>query len=886
MSDFPFQSTQWDLLALHLEILAEKSKEDARLYLQTLEAENPDLAAQLYTLVRSDESWGSHLEHQSSARFMTLTEEEFVSLEGEQAGYFKLTTFLDKGGMCEVYKGVRTDGLSQTAAIKVLRYVTVNPQLLRNFEQEQRILSNLQHPNIAYFLDAGFTSGGFPFMAMEYIQGMNLSDWCETKQCTLEERIRLIIQVCDALQYLHNHMVVHLDIKPGNIIVDENGHLRLLDFGISKLLRDEQDEQTNPFLTALTPSFASPEQLLGKPATALADLYAVGVTLYFLIAGKLPYNINGLQQDDPMAVLRGSIVAPGVEAIGRFKKGRKPDRDLDAITLKAMHLVPEERYATLEALKSDLLNWLQGNVVLARQTSWGDVAIKWIRRNRKTSAFIGVLVLLLFIGAALLGWQTWRVQQNMAKANATVGFLENVLIGYDPFSAQSVQQDSTEAQQLIRRSLAYLHTIPHESPEVRARILNLLSQIALARDLFSQADSLNQEAAKLIRQTNATLEKGYIAYQQSKIALTNGDYKEGVKIAFQGLQWVSGNSLEEEKARVDFYALLVEGYGSLDDMKQAWYYQQEAKQLVLRIWGNTSLEYAHHLAEQARLAYFDHKPAQSVRWMEQAVTLYKRYYPAEAPYFATLYNNLSIFYQDTGQQEKALAAIQESLRINKAVFGETGDSTLQAKSNLAIYWYEQGNADQAIQLLKEIIRISRQFAPQRIHNDLHNLMVIQFTKGALGEAEQLGREVLGLRLKSFSEDHRDVLNTTSYYADILFFGGKTFESARYYQQLMERTTGKPDLIDLYLRGVLGMAYVAFEQHKLSAMHQYLDDISTSVRQASESMQQQYEALQGLYLIQTGQREEGRRTLKNALSGLEKKSNSPPAMLQYLQHWLK
>lgn len=356
---------------------------------------------------------------------LPLAPGDTVDLSGQDAQadaprHYRLVRRLGEGGMGVVYLAEREDaGFVQQVALKVLGAGAVgSPTLQERFVRERQMLARLEHPGIARLLDGGVLADGQPFLAMEYVEGERIDEWCEQRGLGLRERARLFLKVCAAVEYAHRNLVIHRDLKPANILVDAHGEPKLLDFGIARLI-DEQAVESTLTVTgqrALTLAYASPEQIEQQPLTTAVDVYGLGMVLYQLMAGQRPWQHITTPHQLSHAIVAGEIVPPSRSA----KTGEAPRRaipaDIDAIALKALRRKAGERYASVDALAADLRNWLAQRPVLARRGQRLYRTRRFLQRNRWPLTAAAALLLSVLAGlfTSLYSLHQARVQQRLA----------------------------------------------------------------------------------------------------------------------------------------------------------------------------------------------------------------------------------------------------------------------------------------------------------------------------------------------------------------------------------------------------------------------------------------------------------------------------------------
>jgi serine/threonine-protein kinase len=393
----------------------------------------------------------------------------------ERFNAWRIVRLLGRGGMGEVYLAERVDGgFAQTAAIKRLRVDAI--EHAERFDAERSIVAQLDHPHIARLLDGGIGADGRAWMAMEYVEGANLSDYCRSQALDLDARIALFEQICAAVAYAHVHLVVHRDIKPSNILVTSEGQAKLLDFGIARLL--EREGETNLTRTApLTPDHAAPEQLEGGAATTAVDIYTLGVLLYEMLSGKRPWAtgntpislvVDRLLREEPQPPSR----AAGDDSPVPSKQLRG---DLDAIVQRCMRKAPGDRYPTVDALRADLQRWRAHHPVEARRGSTGYAFRRWLWRHRFGVAATVLLFIVLLGGLGAALWQAQRAQHQAWRAERVKELVLSAFREQDPLSRPDAK--SRTPAELVSDGIA---AIDHElkgDPALHAELLDDFGEI-------------------------------------------------------------------------------------------------------------------------------------------------------------------------------------------------------------------------------------------------------------------------------------------------------------------------------------------------------------------------------------------------------------------------
>jgi len=425
---------RWQRLSPLLDALLELDAEGRKARLETLREEDPALADELQALMALEDDNEDFLSE-------PLVTPPPMAKPDTMIGPYKLDRMLGEGGMGQVWLARRADGLYQRrVALKLLRPGLADPNLRQRFTRERQILARLGHPHIARLLDAGISTDNQPYLALEYVEGEPITDWCRSRDLNIEARLKLILQVCEAVSHAHANLIVHRDLKPSNIMVTPLDEVRLLDFGIAKLLDGSEPgrDNTRTEVRAFTLHYAAPEQIRGEPVTTMTDVYSLGVVLYELLAETKPYRLKrqtdaeweeAILISDPQKpsanLLREADSDPSrTQALRR--RAKEISGDLDNIALKALSKRPEHRYPSVEAMALDLHRYLEGKPVLARPQSMAYRTHKFVQRHRWALATTALMLVVLTSALVLVTWQARQAVREASRAQALQRFVTNL----------------------------------------------------------------------------------------------------------------------------------------------------------------------------------------------------------------------------------------------------------------------------------------------------------------------------------------------------------------------------------------------------------------------------------------------------------------------------
>ena len=441
-------------------------------------AGNTNLLARLRALL------GAYDEELQASEVHRLTQNGDSAFQGRRLGPYKLESLLGRGGMGAVYLAHRADGQYKSrVAIKVVDLPLATDVFYDRFRQERQILAGLHHPHIARLLDGGVSDDGILFLVMEHVEGTRIDDYCRSHDLSAETKLRLFVAVCGAVQFAHQNLIIHRDLKPDNVLVSEDGAPHLLDFGTAKLMSsggtvDTRGLTREGFLS-FTPAYASPEQVLGRNVTTSSDTYSLGVLLYQMLTGRLPYELNDFTAEEMIRVICEQKISPPSSADRTF-----PDKDLEAILAKALRKEPEQRYQTADAFASDVQAYLDHRPVSARKGNLRYRMRKFSRRHRLALSFTAALALTLLVGVLVVLRQTNNAkvaEQNSEASAKDLSQLSDTLLTELDDAIKQLPGSTGVQQLLVARVLEHLDRMaqnPRSNSFTRVSLANAYIRLA------------------------------------------------------------------------------------------------------------------------------------------------------------------------------------------------------------------------------------------------------------------------------------------------------------------------------------------------------------------------------------------------------------------------
>ena len=696
--------------------------------LAELAADDPDLAGRLRRLLAAHARTGRALEQPAVVAVRQVLGVEADPRLGTRVGVYEIQRQIGLGGMGTVYEATRADDqYRMRVAIKFLRHHAPGDAAQQRFRAERQILASLSHRNIAALLDGGVTGDGQPYFVMEYIEGEPITTWCDNRRLPVAERLALFRQVCAAVQYAHQGLVIHRDLKPGNILVTADGTVKLLDFGIAKLLPMAEDAITGDLpvtqagVRAYTPEYASPEQVLGEPVGTRSDVYALGVVLFELLTGERPFRAGGtgpgsLEQlvtlaDPPRP---SASLGPSRPALlDERNLARARDRlagDLDAIVLQSLRKEPERRYGSAADLSADLLRHLTGLPVLARPDSVPYRFGRLVRRHRAAAA-AAILALTSLVGGTVVSVRQARVAEaERDRATQVTEFLTTMLGAASPeaFGREVQVREVLDSASVRARELA-------DRPQLEAEIRTVIGGTYVALGEFALAESeyrtaLARHEGVAPRGSRAT---GFALSRLSSVLEFQGRYAEADSVLREAGEMFARHD-PKETATADFYELRA--------------------RLQTRLG---------HLEEAAGL-------------LRMALQIEQRKDPVDDSSISTVYGNLGVVVSELGRHVEAESLLQAGVAAARRAYGDVHPDVAAILSPLATVQEYAGKPAAADSTYRATIAMREELLGPD-HPDLawtmfnyadHLVRVGRHTEGA-----EWARKVLAFRGRSLTDAH-------------------------------------------------------------------------------------------------------------------------------------
>jgi serine/threonine-protein kinase len=702
------------------------------------------------------------------------------SLAGEILGPYRVIREIGRGGMGTVYLAERADDqFHKTVAIKLIGPGMTDPGAVERFQRERQILANLEHSNITRLLDGGMTSQGQPFIVMDYVEGMPIDLYCDSNRLSTEQRLALFLEVCSAVQYAHQNLVVHRDIKHGNVLVTPEGVPKLVDFGIAKLLEADPSMTRAAQLGStglMTPDYASPEQVRGEPITTATDVYSLGVLLYRLLTGRHPYRLTDSNPAELVAVIceqepeRPSRVEGYPERLRRRLAG-----DLDNVIMMALRKEPGRRYTSVEQFAADIRRHLDGQPVLARSSTLGYRARKFLRRHRLGVAAVALVALTLVAGIVATAMQAHiasrerdRSRQEAEKAQRVTEFLQGMLSSADPYSGGR----SHNVAEVLDHAAARVQAELGEQPEIEAAVRTSLGMTYLNLGVYDDADKQLRRALEVRRALHGQdhIDVATSMQNLSILLAAKGDLRGAEPLCRQALE-IARRTSGEESLEV---ASILNTLGGLllreGDLPGAEAANRESLEIRSGLLGEGHPDVAESLNDLAVVlgTKGDHRQAEALH--RQALEITRKVRGPEHPEVAVALSNLAGMKEAQQDHAAAESLYRQALDLRRKVLGPDHPDVAWTLANFAYLMFEKGDHAEAAKLSREVLGMRGRVLPEEHPTVAGALLVLGRSLVQLGDpgaALSPLRECLELRQRALPADHWLIANTESVLGECL-----------------------------------------------------------------------------------------------------------------------
>ncbi len=822
------------------EVLAEKTTDDAMHLLQTYDNLDEEVLQLVKSLISNSQQHSAYFAEKVSQHYQAPLHKNWQV--GEQIGGYELLALIGQGGMSMVYKAQRIDSKTQKpVAIKIFNLVDQNPVLKARFQAEQTILADLSHPNVIEFHHGENTTQGDSYLVMELLDGgQAIDDYVNSKQLTKKQIVALLVQAAEALQYAHSHLIIHRDVKPSNLMINANGQLKILDFGIAKLINPPNKDvitnykgQQKDTLMALTPSFASPEQINAQRIDVTTDVFSLAAVAVYLLTGQQPFPAN-----------RILTACAGDEAqVRKLLKTHIQDQDLCNILIQALQQDRQHRYANMFAFSEDLHAWLAQKPVSASKDSW------WYRLNRfahrRTALFTTSLLLCVTIGAAViaLSLQNKAIKLEVKKADAVKQFMLDSFSVTDPNVSQGVDLSAKELLRLSANKMAvdsdmdaaikfelyvalalangqlgyYPEAITLLNSALTLPAKNEQAIALLAQYLFNagEIEAVNELLAKTNEDTFSTsAQKAAVIRVRANVLAQAGKFEQAFT-QFDRLKTLKTTDLETIKNQAllaEVYYLKGEAVRSIEILQQLKANHPLPATDVMNLSLNSDL-----------VQYYDQVGnfGAAMTLTQENIQVYQQILGDDHPDLGLAYNALSVFQRLEGELDEALVSAEISQQIYRKRYGERSEGLAQALSNIGVTQYYQNQYPEAIaaltlaaEMLTDIFGADH---PETIDAKA-NLATILNATGYPEKALPILQHMYTIESTTLGTNNRSTLYTQQSLALTLANLGQ-FDAAIDHAQtcielIKQNFTNEPNFIN-HAHSVLGRVYFKANKHGLA-----------------------------------------------------------------------
>ena len=721
----------------------------------------------LLTSITESEGWLEHPEEYKSELFNELSDDVSAlstsrSLAGTNIGAYTIKEEIGFGGMGNVYRAERDkDDISHQVAIKILDRHRASDSVIKRFRQEQKVLAKLNRPQIAQFFDGGVTADGSPYIIMEYVNGIPIDEYCQQNNCSVAQKINLFKDVLKGVRYAHENLVIHRDLKPGNILVTYEGKVKILDFGISKLIDEEADiTLTKEGSRLLTPKYAAPEQILQSNITTATDTYSLGILLYYLLTNAFPYKLENLTQyEAEQIILKNEPLKPSSTVKDAVLK-KQLSSDLDAIILKAIRKETDYRYRTVNNFLVDLENFERNLPVSALEDTRTYRVKKFLKRNRKNVAFGSILLIVVL---TLAGFFTWQLTEERNQATVEAEKAENVKnLLIDIFEANDpISNDEDNTTTLPALLEAGTNKILDEevTPAVKIELLLTLATIYQNITEFDKARELALTSLELSNQhfgpQSVSTAQSYI--QLGGIDIDLGNYQQGKSEFIKAKGILEKQLSPSDPVYAKLYDHLAYAEENLSNYDASHDYFKKALTVIQQ---QSKIDSALLVSELRSVARGYHRTDQHQKGdslMLKALEVSEAFHGENDIVTGSVLGDLGLYLMTRAEYKKAREYFNRSLEIKEEVYGEDGHPNYTATlTNLGVLEKTLGNFEVAESLFVKTMKIDEQiFGKQHpyVAMSKSHLGHITFKLGNYLQAKNFYAETIEVYKKSYGAEH-------------------------------------------------------------------------------------------------------------------------------------
>lgn len=708
---------QWQAVSPFLDHALSLPQEQRTEWLRGFCTQRPDLADLLGKLLE---------EHRALAQEHFLEQEPLrpaddPSITGEILGAYKLISRIGEGGMGNVWLAERVDGrFERQAAVKFLHFALASPGAAERFKREGRILGQLTHPHIAELIDAGVTAKGDPYLVLEYVKGEQIDEYCDERKLGVDARIELFLDVLGAVAHAHANLVVHCDIKPSNVLVSSDGEVKLLDFGIAKLLGDDSNPAPATLLTlesgsALTPQFAAPEQVTGGSITTITDVYLLGLLLYVLLTGQHPAGpgphspadlVKAITETDPP---RPSDVVGARDEASAKKRSASQEKlrrrfrgDLDLIVGKALKKNPQERYASVAAFGDDLRRYLRHDPISVRPDTVSYRVTKYVRRHRVGVALAGSFLLLLAGFSITQAVELRRITRERDRANRIADFTTGIFKVSDPGERVG---NSVTAREILDKASKDIDKGLSKDPELQAQMMHVMGRAYMMLGLQSQAQSLFERSIKLGRssvgpdnpETLSTMnDLSWTLFQQGRLTEAESLQRRLLERERQ----VLGSEHKETLGTMGQLATTLCEEGNCAEAEEL---DRNVLKSTKRVAGPEAFDTLVVMDNLSMFLDLEGKLTEAEKLEQETLEIQVRVFGLENLGTISSMINLATIQRDLGQYDQAEELFRQTLDLEARVLGPNQPETAETKYDLACLLARRGKSEEALALLSQAV---------------------------------------------------------------------------------------------------------------------------------------------------------------------------------------